>query len=292
MLKRSLLLMPVLALGLVACDSDGDGLSNAEEADLGTDPDAADSDADGLDDGDEVAQGTNPLEADSDGDGLTDGEEVTGGTDPNSQDTDEDGYLDGWEVAEGTDPTNAESLIYTGLWPYNPNKDDAGGPDLAAAQVAIGEMLARFTAVDQFGDEVDMYDFYDDGKPILIDFSTVWCPPCNGLSSWLSGKGDTSGFGGVYGNVKGLIDNGDVRWITVLAQDNSGNVPTEATVAAWDESYPHHDIPVFASQEVGNKYVQGGWPTVYALNSNLEITHMPTGDDHWAAMGWANAYTP
>ena len=46
-----------------AVDSDGDGLSDSEEALLGTDPNNADSDGDGISDGDEVANGTDPLTA-------------------------------------------------------------------------------------------------------------------------------------------------------------------------------------------------------------------------------------
>src|SRR5690606_18729059 len=38
----------------LAADSDGDGLTNGEEAALGTDPDDADTDGDGVPDGDEV----------------------------------------------------------------------------------------------------------------------------------------------------------------------------------------------------------------------------------------------
>jgi hypothetical protein len=63
-----------------ACDDDidGDGLSNTQEAALGTDPRKPDTDGDGLTDGAEVnTYGTNPLLADTDGDGLTDGQEVT-----------------------------------------------------------------------------------------------------------------------------------------------------------------------------------------------------------------------
>ena len=46
-------------------DSDGDGLSDAKEAILGTNPNNPDSDGDGMSDGDEVAYGTNPLDATS-----------------------------------------------------------------------------------------------------------------------------------------------------------------------------------------------------------------------------------
>ena len=43
-------------------DSDGDGLTDAEEAELGTDPDNADSDGDLYSDYDEVELGTDPLD--------------------------------------------------------------------------------------------------------------------------------------------------------------------------------------------------------------------------------------
>ena len=68
---------------VVPLDSDGDGLTDEEEAILGTDPLNADSDADGLNDGDEVSvYGTNPLSHDTDGDGFSDGEEIADGADP------------------------------------------------------------------------------------------------------------------------------------------------------------------------------------------------------------------
>ena len=53
-------------------DTDGDGLSDAEEEELGTNPELADTDGDGLSDGYEVSQGLSPLDADTDGDGLND----------------------------------------------------------------------------------------------------------------------------------------------------------------------------------------------------------------------------
>jgi hypothetical protein len=43
-------------------DPDGDGLSNSEEAEYGTDPNNADTDGDGFNDGAEVAAATDPLD--------------------------------------------------------------------------------------------------------------------------------------------------------------------------------------------------------------------------------------
>jgi hypothetical protein len=66
---------------------------------------APDSDGDGLTDAEEKALGTNPLKADTDDDGLTDWAEVKiYHTDPLNPDTDGDGYKDGSEVIKGYDP--------------------------------------------------------------------------------------------------------------------------------------------------------------------------------------------
>lgn len=58
-------------------DSDGDGLSDRYEAEIGTRPHRVDSDWDGAWDGEEVFDlFTDPLDSDTDGDGLLDGEEA------------------------------------------------------------------------------------------------------------------------------------------------------------------------------------------------------------------------
>lgn len=65
-------------------DTDGDGLTDEEEAALGTDPNIADTDGDGLSDAEEVrVWQTDPLNEDTDQDGFTDGSEVESGYDPN-----------------------------------------------------------------------------------------------------------------------------------------------------------------------------------------------------------------
>jgi hypothetical protein len=65
-------------------DADGDGLEDAIEAELGTDPFDLDTDDDGATDGDEYyVHQTGTRNPDNDGDGVLDGDEVANGTDPN-----------------------------------------------------------------------------------------------------------------------------------------------------------------------------------------------------------------
>lgn len=125
-------------------DTDGDGLTDTQEADLGTDPNMADTDGDGLTDGDEVNEyQTDPLMADTDGDGLNDGEEVNShNTDPLNADTDGDGLNDGDEVNEHrTDPLESDSdgdglSDYDEVMTHNtdPNNTNTDGDGFTDAQ--------------------------------------------------------------------------------------------------------------------------------------------------------------
>jgi hypothetical protein len=79
-----------------------------------------DTDFDGLTDAEENKLGTNPFNPDTDGDGLFDGWEIENSIDPNDADSDDDGITDGGEIDQGTDPNDpndtpeAEWLLLTG----------------------------------------------------------------------------------------------------------------------------------------------------------------------------------
>jgi hypothetical protein len=100
-------------------DEDTDGLTNAQEAELGTDPANPDTDGDGLFDGPELAAGTDPTLYDTDGDGYGDNQEVASDTDPldpasapegpSGIDTDGDMLSDAQEEVIGTDPTTPDT---------------------------------------------------------------------------------------------------------------------------------------------------------------------------------------
>lgn len=159
-MRLVVLLAPLL---LVACpqqepdgpsgplDADSDGLSDEEEAALGTDPDAADSDGDGLDDADEVELGTNPL-------------------------------------FEYSVPL-AEGGYVLGKCPIVPNEDAGstgqgsyGGSTWDAYQV--GDTVLNWGGLDAYGQEVGMYNFC--GNYTMVNVGAVWCGPCNDLAAFLA----------------------------------------------------------------------------------------------------------
>lgn len=76
-----------------------------------SDPDKNDDrDHDGLTDAQEGVLGTNPADPDTDNDGLGDREEAQRGTNALLPDTDGDGYLDSVEVHGGSDPSDSQSM--------------------------------------------------------------------------------------------------------------------------------------------------------------------------------------
>ncbi len=158
--------------GTGLADDDQDGLSNEEEAILGTNPNNADSDGDGLSDYDEVRiHGTDPMNPDTDGDGLSDSFEVNtsqtdplkrdsdddgisdkaeyeGGLNPNNPDTDGDGYMDGVEASEAED---GSLIINT---PFHPTQSQDLATSNPAAQNACATESLRKVEIHKvsFGD--------------------------------------------------------------------------------------------------------------------------------------------
>jgi hypothetical protein len=287
-MQRTLLLALSCTLAL-SCSSKDDDSSDSDEVEQ-----AVDSDGDGISDEDEEALGTDPNSDDSDNDGISDGDEAEAGTDPNSEDSDGDGYQDKWEMDEGTDPTDSDSVIYTGLWPYNPDKETMDYADWSGS-AEDGALLPWFEAVDQFGDTVDIYDFANQGKPVLLDLSTSWCYYCGELSAMLDGEDSLfSDYSSHYDWVEGLpemVENGDIYWITVLSQNSQYGEADEDTVADWYDDYPNPNIPVLAysTGELEEWLYIYGYPTVILLDEDLTVEYYDF-QDYTAALDEAMKY--
>jgi hypothetical protein len=97
-------------------DPDNDGLTTLQEYQLGTNLRIADSDGDGISDGEEAAAGadgfvTDPLKADTDGDGVNDRDEILAGADPTDK-TDGGGRSFVKLVVTPANPTVTFNTVY------------------------------------------------------------------------------------------------------------------------------------------------------------------------------------
>ncbi len=155
----------------VSPDTDDDGLTDAEEADLGTNPNDEDSDDDGLNDGREHFDiGTDPADPDTDDDGRTDGGEMIGTdfpSDPTDADTDDDGLDDGeeagdWETDSYDSDTDDDGLTdgdEVHSYSTHPHKPDTDGDFFSDGnEVAAG---TNPTVVDTDGDGLTDSEGFD-----------------------------------------------------------------------------------------------------------------------------------
>lgn len=194
------LMIAALPLALAGCDADGDGLSNAEEAELGTNPDLAD----------------------TDGDGIGDLAESTGVTDPLVADTDGDGFDDGRELEDGTDPVDFMSYVRStdGEWPDLSGNVDESTP----TGWGMGDRFQDFTTLDQYGQDVSLYQFW--GNVVLVDFSAGWCGPCRAVAQTAEDE------------YRAHADDGFVIFHFMIDDNQNGGGITDAGfTAAWADQY-------------------------------------------------------
>ncbi len=195
-------------------DSDGDGLDDGREGELGTDPFNVDSDGDGLNDGQEVNESmTDPLAADSDGDGFLDPDEIANDFDPNSADSRPTAYpdivrVDGavayWRFEEapgaatavdstggGTDgtyngitlglPGPTEALGTAAQWSEPVLPDNPGSSNIDFGEFGAGA-LAQLSNIDDPADDPN----FDPNKQTSLEFWMKTSQVSGNANNWRS----------------------------------------------------------------------------------------------------------
>ncbi len=176
---------------------------------------------------------------------------------------------------------------YVGGWPFNPQKDALSDPGWGT-MASQGATVPRFMGVDQYGDEVDLYDFAGHGVPIVIDIGTIYCEPCKAIAAYLS-TGDMEHLvwnppeGGQpgyypwwsedYAALPDMIANGELYWITVLFNESNDGPSDQDECAMWHEAYPNPHIPVLADANLEMKSwldIQS-YPTLNLIDEDMVL---------------------
>ena len=203
---------------------------------------------------------------------------------------------------------NQSSYAYFGEWPINNSKDMIKGPELnfkcpknigcecsnnsecingnclrspkgSYCYPKEGDIFPHFISIDQFEDLVDIYDFANQGKYILIEMGAVWCSPCNLLANWFS-YGNTeitnkSFWKPEYDKIYDLVNDGDIYFITIIYEDENRDNASYDTIYEWYDNYPHEKIPLFIDEnKLLHKWIKpSGIPAVTLLDENMKIVN-------------------
>ena len=197
---------------------------------------------------------------------------------------------------------------YFGGWPINESKDDIIGSDLdydcpnsigcectnnqdcinkncirsprgSFCYPKTGDIFPEFISIDQYDELVNIYDFANQGKYILIELGTAWCSPCNILANWLAydDKEITtkSFWKPEYQKIYDMVHNGDIYFITILYEDENRNNATYDTIYEWFDNYPDESIPLLidSNKSLHTWAKPTGIPAITLLDDNMKIVN-------------------
>ena len=140
-----------------------------------------------------------------------------------------------------------------------------------------GDTACNFALLDQNGESWELYKHM--GEVIVLDFSTVWCYPCQVAGNYAQPIQDAYAEDGV-------------NFVTVLIDGSIGGVePTDEEIDEWVESHAITTAPILqgsrekmlsSDSEGYDGYLLGGFPTYVYIGRDMKFysAHVGFNEQH------------
>lgn len=145
----------------------------------------------------------------------------------------------------------------------------------------IGDNPCNFSLMDQNDEQVELYEHY--GKVIILDFSVMWCGPCNSIAPLADQYTE------LYGE-----DN--FVWLTILIEDQSGGIVEISDLQSWATMH-NTAVPILAgsrdlidvTEPLEDGYPITAWPTMVVIDRTMKIHAGMNGFNQSAIESWVSS---
>mgnify|MGYP001169131770 FL=1 len=141
-----------------------------------------------------------------------------------------------------------------------------------------GDLIPRFEGLDQFGQSVDLYDFANQDKIIILELSAGWCSPCNDLASWIATNDleitNNRWWKDRYFPIRDMINSGEVILINCMYEGFEKKITvTPHDVQKWYDMYPDPNVPILADEYrfLHSWVMPTGLPTIFLIDENMQL---------------------
>jgi len=128
----------------------------------------------------------------------------------------------------------------------------------------IGDHACDFYLMDQTGEDWSLYGNY--GSIIVLDFSAMWCGYCQKAAI-------------VAQLIQDKYKDDNVIWVTILLQNNYGQIPMLNDLLEWEKAFEMTSAPVLSgNMDIIDQTAQNGfnirsWPGFVIIDRDMIIAY-------------------